>query len=97
MSLSKLQGAYGQDKNVTLDFYTKLLGSKSKFMSMLVAHILCGIGLKDLENFHESRQLPVTNVNVEMRLLPRTMTRTMTRTMIKRPARLNTCVRGFFS
>jgi hypothetical protein len=61
MSLSKLQGAYGQDKNVTFDFYTKLLGSKSKFISMLVAHILCGIGPKDLENFHESRQLPVIN------------------------------------
>jgi hypothetical protein len=30
-------------------------------MSMPIAHILCGIGLKGLEKFHESRQLPVTN------------------------------------
>jgi hypothetical protein len=66
MSLSKLQDAYGQDKNVTLNFYMKLLESKSKFVSMPIAHILCGIGLKDLEKFYELFNLSNSNPEVKV-------------------------------
>jgi hypothetical protein len=44
----------------------KLLESKTKCVSMPIAHILCGIGLKDLEKFYELFNLSNSNPEVKV-------------------------------